>query len=217
MTKVYLISALGADSRLFKNIKLPSGFEKVLVNWHVPDSGDTISTYAQNIVNQYHITDKSIVVGVSLGGVITTEIAKKVQLRKAILVSSIRTDGEASMYFKIFRSIPVYKAIPGKLMTLTGELIKPMFGSMSADDLLLFKSMLRDSSPLFMKWAMKAILNWRNETVPPNLYHIIGDKDRVFPYKTIQNPTAVIKGGTHIMVFDKADEINKILADILAG
>lgn len=215
MSKVYLISGLGADARLFKNIILPVEYEVVLVDWLRPNSTDTLTTYAQSIINKYDINEKSIVIGVSLGGMISVEIAKKVMLEKVILISSIKTDSEAPWYFKFFRSLPVYKAIPGKLMTHVGFLIKPMFGKMNPDDLKLFKSMLSNSSPVFLKWALRAALYWKNSVVFPSLYHIIGNNDLVFPYKNIKNPTAIIKGGTHIMVFDKADEINKLLADIL--
>jgi pimeloyl-ACP methyl ester carboxylesterase len=215
MHKVYLISGLGADSRLFKNIKLHADCEIILVDWHIPASGDTLTTYAQSIVKQYNIQNNSTVVGVSLGGMISVEIAKQVNLDNVILISSIKTDSEAPWYFKFFRNLPVYKAIPGKLMTHVGFLVKPMFGNMAPNDLALFKSMLRNSSPIFLKWAMQAVLYWKNDVKIPNLYHIIGDKDLVFPHQNIKNPTAVIKGGTHIMVFDKANEINTLLAGIL--
>jgi pimeloyl-ACP methyl ester carboxylesterase len=215
MTKVYLIPGLGADSRLFKNILLPAGYEVVLVDWLIPNETDTLINYSQEIVNQYHIIDNSIVIGVSLGGMISVEIAKQVKLNKVILISSIKTSSEAPWYFKFFRRLPVYKAIPGKLMTHLGFLVKPMFGKMNSDDLALFKSMLQNSSPIFLKWAMRSALYWKNDVEFSNLYHIVGNKDLVFPYQNIKNPTAVIKDGTHIMVFDKAAEINVLLADIL--
>jgi pimeloyl-ACP methyl ester carboxylesterase len=215
MTKVYLIPGLGADSRLFKNIQLPAGYEIVLVDWLIPSETDTLTSYSQNIVSQYNMSDNSIVIGVSLGGMISVEIAKQLKLDKVILISSIKTNSEAPWYFKFFRSLPVYKAIPGKLMTHLGFLVKPMFGQMSPGDLGLFKSMLQNSSPIFLMWAMRAALYWKNDVEFSNLYHIIGNKDLVFPYQNIKNPTAVIKGGTHIMVFDKAAEINVLLADIL--
>jgi pimeloyl-ACP methyl ester carboxylesterase len=215
MTKVYLIPGLGADSRLFKNIQLPAGYEIVLVDWLIPSETDTLTSYSQNIVSQYNMSDYSIVIGVSLGGMISVEIAKQLKLDKVILISSIKTNSEAPWYFKFFRSLPVYKAIPGKLMTHLGFLVKPMFGQMKPDDLTLFKSMLQNSSPIFLKWAMRSALYWKNDVEFSNLYHIVGNKDLVFPYQNIKNPTAVIKGGTHIMVFDKAAEINVLLADIL--
>jgi pimeloyl-ACP methyl ester carboxylesterase len=215
MSKVYLISGLGADSRLFKNVVLPAGYEVVLVDWLIPNYTDTLTIYSQKIINQYDINENSIVIGVSLGGMISVEIAKQVKLDKVILISSIKTDKEAPWYFRFFRSIPVYKVIPGKLMPHTGFLIKPLFGNMSPDDLRLFKNMLSNSSPVFLKWAMQAALYWKNNVEFLNLYHVIGDNDLVFPYKNIKDPTAIIKDGTHIMVFNKANEINKLLADIL--
>ncbi len=61
---------------------------------------------------------------------------------------------------------------------------------------------------------MTAVLKWKNITIPPNVYVITGDKDRVFNYKLIKD-AIIVKGGTHIMIFDKAKEINKILKGIL--
>lgn len=215
MRKVYLISGLGADSRLFKNVVIPAGYEIVLVNWLIPNYTDTLSNYSQKIINQYNIDENSTVIGVSLGGMICVEIAKQVKLDKMIIISSIKTDQEAPWYFRFFRALPVYKVIPGRLMPHTGFLIKPLFGNMSPDDLRLFKNMLRNSSPVFLKWAMHAALYWKNNAEFCNLYHVIGDNDLVFPFKNIKDPTAIIKNGTHIMVFDKADQINRLLADIL--
>ena len=42
-----------------------------------------------------------------------------------------------------------------------------------------------------------------------------GDKDKVFPYKKLKD-AEIIKGGTHIMIFDKAKQVNKILKRILS-
>jgi hypothetical protein len=62
--------------------------------------------------------------------------------------------------------------------------------------------------------GVDAALKWDNKIIPPNTYHITGDKDLVFDYKRIKDAT-IVKGGTHIMIFDKANEINKILKRIL--
>jgi pimeloyl-ACP methyl ester carboxylesterase len=215
MSKVYLISGLGADSRLYKNIVLPEGFDPVATDWILPTPDDTLTSYAQKIVDHYDIHPNDIVIGNSLGGMIAVEIAKQVKLNKVILISSIKTISEAPAYFKVFKSVPVYKAIPEKLMTNVGVLIELIFGKMAPEDLTLFKSMLSNSSPVFLKWAMHAVLYFNNQEEIPNLYHIIGDKDLVFSYKKIKDPTAVVKGGTHIMMFDMAAEINQILAEIL--
>jgi pimeloyl-ACP methyl ester carboxylesterase len=213
MDKIYLISGLGADYRLFKHIELP-GYEVVHMHWIEPESKDTLTTYASKLIAEYDIQPNAIVMGDSLGGMLTIEVAKQVQLRKAILISSIKTSNEAPWYFSFFRKLPVYKLIPGKFFTSLGMLIKPVFGTMSKEDGTMFGSMLANSSPTFISWAMHAVLNWESKTVVPNVYHITGNKDMVFNYKRIEGAT-IIDGGTHIMVFDKAEQINQLLKEVL--
>lgn len=214
MSKIFLIAGMGADTRIYNNIELPDDDEVVPVDWIEPDASDTLTTYSQKLIQQYNITYNSIVIGNSLGGMIAIEIAKLIPLNKVILISSIKTIDEVPGYFSFFKMIPFFKIIPGKVFTHLGGFIRPVFGGMSPQQLWLFKDMLSKTSPKFLKWAMGAVLKWENTTVPPNVYHITGDKDRVFNYKLIKDAT-IVKGGTHIMIFDKAKEINKILKGIL--
>lgn len=213
MSRIYLIAGLGADTRVYNNIDL-HGHEVIHINWVEPNLRDTLATYAQRLVHQYNILPNSIVIGNSLGGMLAVEVAKFIPVKKVIIISSIKTSNEAPWYFKLFRNLPVQKLIPGKLVTSMGFIIKPMFGKMSDSDAWLFQDMLKKTSPLFVSWAMSAILAWKNEVIPPNVYHITGDKDLIFDHKGIKGVT-IIKGGTHIMIFDKADEINELLEQII--
>jgi len=213
MSSIYLIAGLGADTRVYNNIDLLNN-EVIPVNWIEPHEQDTLVTYAKRLIYQYNIQPNSILIGNSLGGIIAVEMAKFMPVKKVILISSIKTSDEAPWYFGLFRKVPVYKIIPGKLFTSMGFMAKPLFGHMSDEDAWLFNDMLKKTSPVFVKWAMKAVLHWYNEVIPPNLYQITGDKDLIFDYKKIKNAT-IVKGGTHIMIFDKAKEINKLLKAIL--
>lgn len=214
MSKVFVIAGLGADSRAFDKIDLGEN-EVIKVAWIEPDKTDTLKTYAQKLILQYNITPLSIVIGNSLGGMLAIEIAKTLPLKKTILISSIKTIDEAPGYFSLFRTLPVYKIIPGGLISSMGFMIRFVFGKMTEADEWLFNDMLKKSSPKFMKWAMRATVNWDNKTVPQNVYTIAGNKDHVFDYRRIDN-AIIVNGGTHIMIFDRADDINKILKDILA-
>ncbi len=64
------------------------------------------------------------------------------------------------------------------------------------------------------KWAIGAILHWDNQVIPENVYHIHGDRDKIFPYERLKDAT-IIHGGTHIMIFNRAKEINNWLKNIL--
>lgn len=213
MSKIFLVPGLGADTRVYNNIDLHD-HDVVCVDWIEPHKTDTLTTYAQKLIRQYNITPGSIVIGNSLGGMLAIEMGKIIRLGKIILISSIKTVDEAPRYFSFFRMLPLYKMVPGKVFTVMGFMMKPLFGKMSDANRWLFNDMLRKSSPAFLKWAMDAALAWKNKTVPANTYIITGDKDLIFSYKRAKD-AVIIKGGTHIMIFERAKEINKILKRIL--
>jgi pimeloyl-ACP methyl ester carboxylesterase len=213
MSKIFLIAGLGADTRLYNNIDLGDN-DVMPIDWIEPNETDTLNTYAQKLIHQYFITNNSIVIGVSLGGMLTIEIAKQLKLKKAILISSIKTIDETPWYFKFFNAMPIHKLITGGMLGKLSYLMKPCFGHMNEHDAWLFNDMVQKSSPTFLKWAIGAALKFDNKIVPANVYHIAGDKDLVFNYKKIKSPI-IIEGGTHIMVFDKARQMNKILKGIL--
>ena len=214
MSKVFVIAGLGADARAYNKIDL-GAYEVIKVDWIEPDRTDTLKSYAQKLILQYNITPLSVVIGNSLGGMLAMEIAKILPLKKTILISSIKTIDEAPRYFSFFRALPVYKLIPGKLVTSLGFTIRFVFGRMNEADEWLFNDMLKRSSPRFVKWAMGATVNWDNKIIPKNVYTIIGNRDHVFDYRRIRD-AIIVDGGTHIMIFNRADEINKILKNILA-
>jgi hypothetical protein len=66
----------------------------------------------------------------------------------------------------------------------------------------------------YSNWAVNAILNWKNKSVPRNLYHIHGDKDRIFSIKKIKADYTVRNGG-HLMIMQHAAEVNKCINAIL--
>jgi len=214
MVKVYLIAGMGADTRIFNRIDIPAEYEVIPVDWIEPHKTDTLTTYAQKLIYQYDIRPNSIVIGNSLGGMLAIEIAKKINLKKTILISSIKTINEAPAYFKLFRTVPVYKLFNNRVLDLVKHFINPIFGAKDKDGSWLFRDMYDKTSKTFLLWAAGAALHWDNEIIPPNVYHITGDKDRVFNYKKIKEAT-VVKGGTHLMIFDKSKEINKWLKSIL--
>jgi len=215
MHKIYLIPGMGADTRIYNHIDLKESDDITCIDWIEPHETDTLATYAQKIIYQYHIEPNSVIIGNSLDGMLAIEIAKFIPVQKVILISSIRTVDEAPGYFKLFRMLPVYKLIPSGLMIKMRFFIRLAFGAMSAGDRWLFEDMLKNTSPKFLKWSMGAVLRWDNTIIPPNVYQITGDKDKVFPYKKLK-AAEIIKGGTHIMIFDKAKQVNKIIKRILS-
>lgn len=212
MDKLFLIAGLGADTRIYSNLDF-SGFDVVPVKWIPTDGCVGLESYAHKLAEFYNITPNSIVIGNSLGAMLGVEIAKIIPLKKMILTSSIKTVYEAPTYFKLFINVPVYNIIPEKMFKSIDFLVELLFGEMEQRDTGLFLDMMRGWSTDFLKWGMTAALQWNNTIIPPNTYHINGDKDLVFPYKKVKD-AIVIKGGTHIMIYDMPMEINAVLKKI---
>ncbi|HWD88164.1 MAG TPA: alpha/beta hydrolase [Mucilaginibacter sp.] len=215
MQRVILIPGLGADYRVFQNIDL-SGYEVINIIWLEPEKADTLTSYAQNLIDHYHIRSADILIGNSLGGMLSIEIAKKIHPRKTVLISSIKTVHEAPASHRWYRRIPLYKLLPSRLYTSTGFLVRFAMGKVSKKHHALFIDMLKKTSPSFARWAIGAILHWNNEIIPEHVYHIHGNKDRIFPYKRVKDAT-IIKGGTHLMVMNKPKELNNWLKNILTA
>ena len=65
-----------------------------------------------------------------------------------------------------------------------------------------------------MSWAVEHMVCWDQEKEIPDIIHIHGDADKVFPIKYIKD-AIVVEGGTHIMVITRAKWFNKNLPQLI--
>ncbi|MEO6490431.1 MAG: alpha/beta hydrolase [Ferruginibacter sp.] len=211
--KVYFISGLAADSRVFKHIQLPPGFETVYLDWIQPHKKESLQSYALRLAEKISPHEKFILIGLSMGGMIASEIAKRYKPVATILVSSASTYRQFPGRFRVAYFFRLHKFVPPNFFKST-SLIKRFFTTESPDDKKIIRQIIKDSDPAFIKWALGAILRWRNEEQPESLWHIHGTRDEVLPFKKT-NPTHSIHQGTHLMVMSKAAELNKLLLEVL--
>jgi surfactin synthase thioesterase subunit len=215
-SRLFLIPGLGADERLFNKLDL-SGFDVVPVKWLRPDRNDTLTSYATKLIKEFGISDGDSLIGVSLGGMLTVEVAKQVKLKHAIIISSIKAGSEAPWYFAFFRAVPLYKIISGRAVQKLGPVIRPMFGYFAGDkEIAVFYSMLKNSDPVFLTWAMGAALHWNGEPAPCKIHHLLGDADLIFNVSRVKD-AIIIPKGDHMMVYTRANEISPIISNILNG
>ncbi len=71
--------------------------------------------------------------------------------------------------------------------------------------------MTYNNGPAFLYWCARAILRWKGDPAPrPDILHLHGTKDKMFPVKLLKNIIPVA-GGTHLMLLSRAEEITNIL------
>jgi hypothetical protein len=212
---VYFISGQSADERLFENLRLPSRLSFRHVHWIEPLKHETLTDYCKRLSQQIDTSDDFVLIGVSLGGIVSVELTKILQPKQTIIISSIATKYELPLFMKIIRMLKIYKILPAGFYKWHSPILDWFFGVENKREKSLLKFYSEASTKNYMRWAVDKILNWGNEKRPPNppnLFHIHGTKDRIFPYKKT-HADVLIKAGTHLMVHNRAEELSKILTE----
>jgi len=210
--KVYFISGLAADRSVFKHIQLPSHCEPVYLDWIPPQKNESLSAYAVRLAETIDDNEAFGLIGLSMGGMLTVEISNRLNPVYTILISSIPSSQHLPTYYRYLGALKLHRYIPISLVQ-KAAILKRLFTAESAEDKRMLKAMIRKTDVQFIRWAMDAILNWKSTRVPDNIYHIHGTHDEILP-KRFTSPTHVISKGGHLMIMNRAIEINKILAEI---
>lgn len=212
--KVYFISGLAADRRVFRHIRLPEPFEAVYLEWLRPGKDESIPAYAGRMAAQINTEEPFFILGLSLGGMIASEIVRLHPMGKLILVASIPHAGHLPAYYRWMQRIRLQKLVPVGAIK-TGVYLRRYFTTESKEDKKMLRHMIREADPHFIRWSLTAVLEWEQVDPPREIIHIHGTKDIVLPMR-YTSPTHIIEGGSHLMIFDRAQDINAILAEILA-
>jgi D-arabinose 1-dehydrogenase-like Zn-dependent alcohol dehydrogenase len=85
--KIYGISGLGADKRVFKFLKLDS--ELIPIDWIEPLKNESIINYSKKLSTKIDQNEKVCLIGVSFGGLVATEISKLINPALTILIDRI--------------------------------------------------------------------------------------------------------------------------------
>lgn len=213
---VYLMPGLAASSKIFERIALPEAtFETILLEWEIPLDNESLADYAKRIAEKITHPDP-VLIGVSFGGILVQEIAKFVQARKVIIISSVKSNLEFPRRMKIAKTTKAYKLIPMSLILNIENLAKFSFGEKVNQRLKLYEKFLSVRDIRYLNWAVERVILWDRTVVDESVVHIHGDNDDVFPIKYITK-CIVVKGGTHIMILNKYKWLNENLPDIIMG
>jgi len=206
---------LAANSRIFEYIKLPENdFEFHFLEWLVPDNKDeSLDNYVKRL-SKFIKHPNAILIGVSFGGVIVQELKKYVNPDKIILISSIKNKYEMPARMRFSQKTNMHKVIPTKALSNIEKYEKFAFTNLLKKRVKLYKKYMSMRDDLYLQWAIHCIVNWQRKETDPEVLHIHGTDDFIFPSENIKNYIA-IESGTHIMILDKAKKINRILHEIL--
>ncbi|NDW11086.1 alpha/beta hydrolase [Dysgonomonas sp. 520] len=214
-TNVYFVSGMCYNCKVFDNITLPEGFNKIYIEWLIPQKDETLSDYSKRMIAPINTKRPFVLVGYSFGAIILYEMNRYVKPQKNIIISSFKREDETPTLFRLAKSINFAERIPEKAYSAT-QFITNIFNRLvytlptsSLDEY------MTQTDPVYIKWSIHQITNWQPHFLLPNVYHIHGTKDQIFSFKTIKDAIE-IKDGDHLMVFKKHKEISENLSQILS-
>lgn len=212
---IYCISGLGADFRIFEHLQINNA-QLHPIEWLMPEPSEKLSSFAKRLSAQIK-HENPILLGVSFGGMLATEISKILPVKKVIIVSSNKHHGEFPMYLRAAGKLQIHKLVPYRLVTRSAALNRFIFDTRSkGEELYLKRMMLQDTDLLFIKRAIDMIMSWKSLEAPAGIVHIHGKRDKLLLPSSV-NATHWIDRGGHFMIWNEASHVSKIINQLLGG
>lgn len=213
---VYFMPGLAASPSIFENIHLSEDrFEYHYLEWLLPESvNEPLRAYAARIAQGIK-HEGAILIGVSFGGVLVQEMAKMVNVRKVIIISSVRCNGEFPRRMRFAKRTKIYHLFPTRLMQEMGWLAQMFVGNNAVTRKLnLYDKFMSVRDKKYLDWAFRTIINWDCTEPNADVIHIHGDADEVFPPRYLKDFIPV-PGGTHVMVLTKGKWLSEHLPELI--
>lgn len=211
---VYMMPGLAANSSIFEFIELPKErFEIHLLDWMIPTRGESLQEYAKRM-SKFIKHDKAVLLGVSFGGVVVQEMAQFLDLRRLIIVSSVKCQRELPRRMRYASRSKLFKLIPTSMVNHIDVLGKLVIGDFAKKRIELYKKYLSITDTSYLDWAIENMVCWDQREPMQEVVHIHGDKDEIFPYKYIEG-CITVPGGTHIMIINRFRWFNEHLEEII--
>jgi esterase/lipase len=211
MRNIYCISGLGADERIFKRLSIKANLH--FLPWVAFDKYDDLPCYAQKMAAS--IPEKNpTLLGLSFGGMIATEIANMMPVKQVFLVSTAKTKEEIPEMNSFIEFLIDHHLMPYGLFKKPTPMLYERFGAETEDAKKMLDAIMQDTDTKFLGWALKAILNWQNTVIPAGIIHTHGTADKIIPPANII-ADYWIRDGTHMMIYNKADDVSTIINSYL--
>jgi len=210
LPRIFFFTGLGADERAFAYLKIENSLPKIHVTWLRPEKQESITAYSQRLVKEYKIKDGDILIGLSFGGLIVTEINHFIKPALSILISSASTRKELPLFYRIAGLLNLHHLIPISSLSKPSRLKDYLFSLKKPEQKKLFDEIITNADSGFVQWAIDKIVHWENNKRPENLYKIHGTADRIMPIHRASTDF-VVQGGSHFLTWENSRDISAII------
>lgn len=211
---IYLIPGQGSDYRLFNNLDLVDDYDVRYIHHCVPSEGMDMSEYAKELSNQIDTDSPFVLIGVSLGGMLSVELNEICKPERTIIISSAKSRNELPGRYRFQADLPIYSLISPEMSKKGALFLQPIVEPDRNIHKDTFISMLTDKDPDFLKRTIAMIIEWDRVDYPEHIIHIHGDKDKTIPIRNVKYDY-LIAGGSHMMTLTQGDQVSVVIREIL--
>ena len=215
--QIYFIPGLGFDHRIYDKLDL-GDVTPTYLDWIEPQRKESIAHYAARLSEAIDPNaTNNVLIGHSMGGMMSREIAAQKNIDRIFLISSIRSRAELPMQFRIMKPLRMHHLMAKQPLIRTIGWWGKGQDYKTREEQELFKSMVGGHSNSYLRWALKELARWQEPELPDTtqVFQIHGTKDKTFPYKRIKNADLPIEGGGHFMVYKHPDVISAFIKERL--
>lgn len=204
---------MGANSKVFERLKFDA-YDCNFIEWIIPENGESLDHYAHRMAKDIDDSSPVILIGMSFGGILVQEIAKYTNVDKVVLISTVKLRKELPFLYRLSSALNLHKLIPEVFFHNTKLMAKTLFGKNTPTVVETLERYFTMRDIRYSRWAIDKVVNWKQKEYHKKLLHLHGTKDTVFPAKYLSE-ASFIDGGTHLMIFSKAREVNKKILEFL--
>ncbi len=212
--RIFFFTGLGADERAFSYLKIKTSLQQIYVAWLKPEKQEPLINYCHRLVEKYKIEEGDILIGLSFGGLVVTEINQYIRPSLSILISSASTRKELPLMYRAARRVNLHYLIPKSSLNKPNRLRYYLFSLKKPAQRQLFDEIVTHTDPDFVRWAMDKIVHWENSVRPKNLFKIHGTSDRIIPIHKASSDF-IIKGGSHFLTWENSEEVSAIIRQLM--
>jgi len=213
---IYLLSGQGSDERIFQEIEWDSTqYSEQYLPYLIPERSEKMNAYAKRIAASIDTSRPYSIIGVSLGGMLASEMKTFLNPEKVIIISSAKCRSELPLRYRLQRYLPFYALVPKAWLKAGALVAQPLFEPDRKSHKETFVSMLKAKDKRFTKRSIRMIMNWEKEECDSEIAHIHGNNDHTLPIRRI-TASHIVENGSHMICLTRAKEVSRVIHEILS-
>ena len=213
---IYCLPGLGADRRMYE--AYCKGIPNTKVVEFIPHvKGESLVDYSRRMADHINHSKPFVLIGTSMGGMISMEINRLYPAERVILISSIAHAGEKPWPIKLFYASQLYRLVRGQITLACFRVFVRMKVRRKPKGLASrMYAMAQDAQAAFVGFGVRAVVSWKGSAQPhAKVFRVHGSRDLMFWYSRISNVHYTVKGGSHVAVISHQSRIIEAIKEEL--